>query len=121
MSKKPRPICPICGERANRTMTQYGRRHDCCGLWSWGNKPLADAETHAARREAHRVFDQLWQSGHLGRGEAYQALAWSTGWPESDCHMMHMPKERARLVPSAVRKIWAVIDGRHQIDGATNA
>lgn len=67
MSKKSRPICPICGERAVRSMTRYGRRHDCCGLWSWGNKPLADAETHAARSEAHRVFDVIWKSGHLPR------------------------------------------------------
>lgn len=29
--------------------------------------------------------------------------------------MMHMPKEKAALVPAAVRKIWAIIDG------ATNA
>jgi hypothetical protein len=116
MSRKPRPICPVCGERADRSETRFGRRHDHCGLWSWGNKPLADAETHAARKEAHRVFDQLWQSGWLGRGEAYQALSWATGWPETDCHMMHMPKERAVLVPAAVRKIWAVVDGRYQLD-----
>ncbi|PKA40650.1 hypothetical protein CWR43_27995 [Rhizobium sullae] len=101
-------------------MTQYGRRHDHCGLWSWGNKPLVDADTHAARKEAHRVFDQLWRGGYLGRGEAYQALSWATGWPETDCHMMHMTKDKARLVPTAVRKIWAVIDGQYT-DGATNA
>jgi len=90
----------------------WGTRHDCCGLWSWGNKPLADAETHAARRAAHQAFDPLWASGRLKRGEAYAALSWATGWKQSDCHMMHMPKERALQVPVAVRKIWDVIDGR---------
>lgn len=110
MTRKARPICPVCGERAVRSETRFGLRHDCCGLWSWGNKPLADAETHRARSEAHSVFDALWKSGHMSRGEAYQALSWATGWPEADCHMMHMPKERAALVPAAVRRIWAVIN-----------
>lgn len=112
MARKPRPICPKCGERAKRTETQWGLRHDCCGLWSWGNKPLVCAETHNARKEAHRVFDALWTSGWLSRGEAYQALSWATGWTESDCHMMHMPLERARQVPAAVRKIWAVLNNQ---------
>lgn len=58
----------------------------------------------------------LWKSGHLSRGEAYLALSWATGWPESECHMMHMPKEKARQVPAAVRRIWAVVNA-----GATNA
>lgn len=116
MSRKPRPICPTCGDRAQRSDTQYGRRHDCCGLWSWGNKPLADAETHEARKNAHAVFDVLWKSGHLSRGEAYLVLSWATGWPESECHMMHMPKEKAHQVPAAVRRIWAVVNA-----GATNA
>lgn len=111
MSKKPRPICPICGERATRSMTAYGLRHDCCGLWSWGNKPLADADTHEFRKKAHAALDRLWLSGRLSRGEAYRALSWATGWPERDCHMMHMPKERAALVPDAVRKIWIELDG----------
>ncbi|MBO1040441.1 hypothetical protein IPV26_12280 [Brucella pituitosa] len=106
MSKKPRPICPLCGERAKRSETRFGISHDCCGLWSWGNKPLADAETHAARRQAHDVFDRLWKTKSLSRGEAYVALSWATGWPEPECHMMHMPKEMAAQVPAAVAKIW---------------
>lgn len=114
MSRKPRPICPVCGERAKRSETRFGRRHDCCGLWSWGNKPLADAETHAARQAAHAAFDVLWLSGRLRRGEAYRALSWATGWAEQDCHMMHMPKERAVLVPPAVRKIWSVINAENR-------
>lgn len=95
-----------------RTVTQYGRRHDCCGLWSWGNKPLVCAETHEARKQAHSAFDQLWRGGWLPRGEAYRALAWATGWPESECHMMHMPKDKAREIPAAVTKIWAALKGR---------
>ena len=113
MSKKARPICPKCGERAIRSQTLYGLRHDHCGLWSWGNKPLVDAETHKYRKEAHKVFDVLWKSGHLSRGEAYRALSWATGWPESECHMMHMPKEKAKQIPDAVRRIWQVINNNN--------
>lgn len=47
----PAPICPSCGQPAKERMTRYGVRHDCCGLWSWGGKPLVDAATHAARRQ----------------------------------------------------------------------
>lgn len=106
MGNNPRPICPVCGQRARRTKTQFGIRHDCCGLWSWGNKALVDRETHAARQLAHSYFDKLWQSGRMRRGDAYRALSDASGWPESDCHMSHMPKERAVLVPDFVRQIW---------------
>lgn len=114
MSRKPRPICPECGQHAKRSVTKFGLRHDCCGLWSWGNKPLADRETHEARKEAHRIFDKLWQSGRMSRGQAYRALAAETGWPESECHMMHMPKERALLVPEHAKSIWRKMFSRAQ-------
>lgn len=118
MSRKPRPVCPTCGECAVRSETKFGIRHDCCGLWSWGNKPLADRTTHEARRAAHASFDVLWKSGRLSRGDAYKALARVTGWPESDCHMMHMPPDKALQVPAAVKRIW---ESLNKTTGATNA
>lgn len=68
-------ICPKCGNPAVPTQTQYGLRHDCCGMWSWGGKPLADEETHDARKAAHAAFDLLWKSRGWRRSDAYESLA----------------------------------------------
>lgn len=100
------PICPNCGKNARETITSYGVRHDCCGLWSWGGKPLADARTHTARTRAHRYFDQLWKSGLTSRGHAYQLLSNLTGWPAVECHMSVMSFEMADQVPDFTRQLW---------------
>ena len=106
MSKKPRPICPVCGNRAARSQTRYGTRHDCCGLWSWGNHPLADRDTHEARKAAHAAFDPIWQKGILSRGVAYAKLQKALGLSEPECHMKVMNAATAKRVPEAARQIW---------------
>lgn len=100
------PVCPTCGLPAKESVTNFGVRHDCCGLWSWGGKALVDARTHRARERAHRYFDQLWKSGLVGRGRAYRLLSQETGWPEAECHMSVMPFERADQVPDIARQLW---------------
>lgn len=80
-------------------------------MWSWGDKPLVDAETHEARQKAHEAFDPLWKTGRMTRNEAYSALQWATGLSEKNCHMARMDAERAKRVPAAVEKIIAVLDG----------
>lgn len=103
--------CPACGLMPVRTVTRYGTRNDCCGLWSWDDKPLVDRETHDARRAAHEAFDPLWHSGSLSRREAYAALAWALGgMKEKKCHMARMKKETAMRVPDAVKKIWQAME-----------
>ena len=97
--------CPKCGGVAVRTDTQYGQRHDCCELWSWGGKPLVDRRTHEARKAAHAAFDALWKSGAVSRGKAYQLLAKELGVPEAEAHMARMPADLAERVPGAVRAI----------------
>ncbi len=105
MARKPRPICPKCGERAERSMTRYGLRHDCCGLWSWGNHPLADRATHEARKAAHAAFDPIWQKGKLPRSEAYGRLAAMLNIPGEECHMKLMDAATAARVPDIARQI----------------
>ena len=90
-----------------RTETRYGPRNDCCGLWSWGDKKLVDADTHAARKRAHEAFDPLWKDGTLTRSEAYRELRRVMRISEKSCHMSHMSAEMAGLVPAAVIKIRA--------------
>ena len=60
-------------------MTRFGPRDDCCGLWSWGGAPLADAATHAARKAA--------LDGGAGTGRAtvfadasYSQATGAAGW-----------------------------------------
>ena len=52
-----RPKCPSCGEWSTMTDERFGGKFECldCKLWSWGGKPLADAATHKARREAWKA------------------------------------------------------------------
>ena len=100
-------MCPICGQPATRTVTKWGDRNDCCGLWSWGDKQLVDAATHDARKAAHAAFDPLWRGGRMSRSEAYRELRRVMRISEKSCHMASMSKEVAVLVPGAVEKIRA--------------
>lgn len=99
------PICPVCGRPANQTITQYGVRHDHCGLWSWGGKPLVDEATHNARKVAHAAFDPVWKGGLLSRRDAYRQLAVALGIPVKECHISLMDEERARRVPEVAAVI----------------
>lgn len=104
--------CPVCGGVPAVTHTQYGWRRDCCGLWGWGKTaPIVDAETHAARQYAHRVFDSLWQSGLVGRSRAYALLAQELGLTPDECHMKLMDKETAQRVPAAAHEIGKRLKG----------
>lgn len=88
-------ICPECGATAFRQQTQYGWRNACCSLWSWGDAPLVDAETHKARQAAHNAFDPIWKKNHMSRSHAYQWLADCLGIPKKECHMKTMDSKRA--------------------------
>lgn len=98
-------FCPKCGRTPVRTETRYGLRLDCCGLWAWGHHPLADRETHEARKAAHAAFDTLWKSGIVNRGHAYKLLAEAMGLHRDDCHMKLMTAEQAQRVPAIADKI----------------
>jgi hypothetical protein len=98
-------LCPKCGLKPVTTMTRFGPRLDHCGLWAWGYHPLADRETHEARKAAHAAFDPIWKSGMAGRGHAYKLLAEAMGLSRDDCHMKLMTAEQARRVPEIADQI----------------
>ena len=100
-------LCPTCGRRPLRLTTKYGLRLQCCGLWAWGECPLADAATHAARLDAHQAFDTLWRLHLVTRTEAYELLADELRLSRRDCHMKTVTKEVAAQVPAAVARIKA--------------
>jgi len=100
------PICPKCGGKAKRADTQYGTRHSCCDLWSWRGKPLCDAKTHAARRSAHSIFDELWEPSIFSRIQASRKLREKLGLTEKECHMASMEYNNHVKIPVVVREIW---------------
>lgn len=111
---KPHLLCPLCGRVPAVKQTKYGRRRSCCGLWAWGDHPLVDAQTHAARKRAHDVFDPLWKSRRTRRAHAYQLLAADLGLKVADCHMKLMDAETASRVPAAVERIKQHLDIRDE-------
>jgi zinc-finger-containing domain len=99
-------ICPKCGGVAKQSKGAYGRKDECCGLWSWKGKPLVDRETHKARILAHESFDRLWKSKRMKRGQAYAWLKKALGW-EIQPHMAEMRREDAETVRRLADAEWA--------------
>lgn len=104
MSKKSIPICPKCGAAAHSIVTKYGPRYEHCDLWSWGNFPLVDKETHDLRQLAHSKFDPIWQSRKVSRTEAYRNLARKLKIPYRKCHMKLMGKKTLKKVLKIIEK-----------------
>lgn len=99
-------ICPRCGHPAEEKMTQYGSRHECCGLWSWGGKPLFDRATHEARKRAHAALDPVWKLGIETRGKVYRCLANEMRMSRAACHISLMTAAQANVVPKIVERKW---------------
>lgn len=98
-------LCPKCGSAPVRSQTRFGPRLDCCGLWAWGDNPLADRDTHEARKAAHAAFDPIWRGRLMPRGKAYGRLAEAMGLTPAECHMKLMTAEQARRVPAIAETI----------------
>ena len=109
------PTCPRCGSRARAVDTQYGIRHDHCGLWSWGGAPLVSYGTHEARKAAHAAFDALWKGHHMTRSEAYKQLSFKMKIKRDECHIKLMDERTARKVPHAVMEIMRDLDDDDQV------
>ena len=77
--------CVIC-KTAVRVVTRGGYRSKPAGQ-------LATVEVRAARRNAHRVFDKIWQSGVMSRKQAYAWLGDMLGLPSGKCHIGAMSLE----------------------------
>lgn len=104
--KKPSLLCPTCGGAPKTSEGRFGMKAECCGLWSWKGKPLVSRETHAARIKAHDVFDRLWKSGQVSRGECYRRLQIQMGLSSGDCHIALMTAEQAMRVVEIVAAGW---------------
>ena len=110
----PEPVCPYCNEKAVLVDSAivYGRSYgviwrcpQTCdayvGVHKGSNAPLgtlANAELRAWRRKAHAAFDPLWQSGEMGRQEAYWWLCEQMGLAKSQAHIAMFGVEQCRWV-----------------------
>jgi zinc-finger-containing domain len=99
------PFCPRCGCEARVMRTRFGNRHECCGLWSWHDRPLVDAKTHEARRAAHDAFDKVWKDKPTKRETAYAMLAKRLNIPLKDCHIALMSAKQAKMVPKIAKQM----------------
>lgn len=107
MAKKRRikKVCPIHGEKLDRTTTTYGHRWSCpvpnCTVACWGGDTSspADDATRQARRRCHAAFDLLWHdeagpfsaghrpnNRHVRRHRAYRWLAEQMGLDINGTH-----------------------------------
>lgn len=109
------PTCPTCNRVSLEKATQYGIRHSCCGLHSWGGKELVSQEVHEARKAFHYAFDRIWKGHKAIRNAAYRYLAHVTGLPESECHgakqkdleiLRTITKAAQNIRPEEVKKWW---------------
>lgn len=70
-----------------------------------GTRPLgrlANLELRKAKKDAHAVFDALWQSRRMNRKAAYALLSKLTAMPADKCHIGMMDVEQCRQVVDAV-------------------
>ena len=65
---------------------------------------LANKEVRLLRRQAHRLFDNLWKNKKMRRKEAYQWLAVRLSIDYNDCHIGMFDKRRCNKVIKLCKK-----------------
>src|SRR5512135_427626 len=63
----------------------------------------ADARVRGLRREAHEVFDRLWKSGKMKRGEAYAWMRKAMGLSSESGHISMFSAEQCRHLEREMR------------------
>lgn len=108
IDKYPIPkTCPHCGGKVIFTTNDvlYGRTYGngkcyyCtnCGasVGTHGKAPkqplgmLATPAMKGWKKNCHNLFDSVWKSGKLKRGQAYKRLAKALDIPQNECHFGH--------------------------------
>lgn len=94
--------CPYCDSEVIKTTNDkiYGKKYgngmcykcvSCdayVGCHTTGDPlgRLANAQLRGLKQLVHILFDPIWKSRKLKRGEAYQRLADKMGIPKKECH-----------------------------------
>lgn len=66
---------------------------------------LADHNLRALRKEAHRYFNRLYESGLMDKQDAYQWLADIISAPMSEAHIGHLGEYYCRQVIQESKKL----------------
>jgi len=112
-------ICHYCGGKVIFTDsaviygTSYGMIYLCTncnasvGVHAGTNRPkgtLANKVLKLERKEAHRVFDALWQKWGISRSSAYEWLAGQMGLPKHRTHIAYFDVEQCGRVIEICRE-----------------
>ena len=117
--------CPYCGspvvfrsadgiyrENKEHTMLYVCTRYPECDAYVRVHKgtktpvgSLADHNLRSLRREAHRYFNRLYESGLMDKQDAYQWLADIISAPMSEAHIGHLGEYYCRQVIEESKKL----------------
>lgn len=111
-------ICPECGSRVIlKHSPKYNRYFYGCTNWPECNvtvgchlgttAPLgtpASQETRSWRIKAHNVFDNLWNSGLMKRGEAYLWMQKKLSLPKGKAHIGMFNIDKCKRLIAEVNK-----------------
>jgi hypothetical protein len=78
--------------------------------WTCGI-PIAQP-TPALKQRAHDLFDPIWQTGLLSRGNAYRLLAAALRVPEPQAHFKKMPRHRIVQAIAILPDLRAALEAR---------
>lgn len=129
MNHKPQK-CDLCGSRTEllHAIELYGKPLEG---WEWfisctnlkcrafvetkpgtnlAVKEMATPRTRRARRNAHKVFDQLWLPDKEKRRKAYAWLREMTGLDEKACHIGKFDFDQCQEVIRLVQKYSPVLE-----------
>lgn len=112
--------CPYCGAKVIWTSNEIlygkvygnGKCYYCTGcgasVGAHKNRPkeplgiLATPPMKRWKKLCHSLFDPVWKSRQISRGELYSVLACKLGIPKEDCHFGHFNEEQ-------LKRAWQVI------------
>jgi ssDNA-binding Zn-finger/Zn-ribbon topoisomerase 1 len=106
--------CPDCGSEMVQRKGPYGHFYgcntypECRGVISCDKSGKltsipGDAATRNARKEAHKIFDQLWKNGLMSRTKAYRWLRRAMDLKAKDAHISQFDKKQCELVIEYVK------------------
>ncbi len=117
------PLCPYCGQESKIVTGDeiYCGREDLkdryyyeclpCDAYVGTHKgtlrpygTLANLELRKARNEAHKVFDEIWQTGRMSRTHAYSWLCRQTDIEYKSCHIGLMDLDQCNLIITIVNQ-----------------
>lgn len=71
----------------------------------WADDLLIRKPVPQLRTDAHKLFDPIWQLGHVSRSHAYRLLATEMGLPVARAHFKQMRRDRLDQAFPAIQRL----------------